>query len=69
MDWYLINGRLSGARAEAITEYIDARLLPRLRPHVESLVDAFLLSPELVRTTLAKDEAERQAGRQQLVRS
>ncbi len=69
LDWYLINGRLSGARAEAITEYIDSRLLPRLRPHVESLVDAFLLSPELVRTTLAKDEAERQAGRQQLVRS
>ncbi|MEK9578062.1 MAG: acyl-CoA dehydrogenase [Aquiluna sp.] len=69
LDWYLINGRLSGARAEAITEYIDSRLLPRLRPHVESLVDAFLLSPERVRTTLAKDEAERQAGRQQLVRS
>ena len=69
LDWYLINGRLSGARAEAITEYIDGRLLPRLRPHVQSLVDAFQLSPELVRTTLAKDEAERQASRKQLVRS
>ena len=69
LDWYLINGRLSGSRAEAITEYIDTRLLPRLRPHVESLVDAFLLSPELVRTTLAKDEAERQASRKLLVRS
>ena len=69
LDWYLINGRLSGARAEAITEYIDTRLLPRLRPRVESLVDAFLLTPELVRTTLAEDEAERQAVRKMLVRS
>lgn len=68
-SWYLINGRLSGSRAEAITEYIDSRLLPRLRPHVESLVDAFLLPPELVRTTLAKDEKERQMNRQQLVRN
>ncbi len=69
LSWYLINGRLSGARAEAITEYIDTRLLPRLRPHAESLVDAFLLSPELVRTTLARDERERQMNRQTLVRN
>lgn len=69
LSWYLINGRLSGSRAEAITEYIDSRLLPRLRPHVEALVDAFLLPPELVRTTLAKDERERQLNRQTLVRN
>jgi acyl-CoA oxidase len=69
LSWYLINGRLSGARAEAITEYIDTRLLPRLRPHAESLVDAFLLPPELVRTTLARDERERQMNRQTLVRN
>ncbi|CAB4552062.1 unannotated protein [freshwater metagenome] len=69
LSWYLINGRLSGARAEAITEYIDSRLLPRLRPHAENLVDAFLLPPELVRTTLAQDERERQLNRQTLVRN
>ena len=69
LDWYLINGRLSSARAEAITEYIDTRLLPRLRPHVENLVDAFELPPELVRTTLARDEAARQASRKNLVRN
>jgi acyl-CoA oxidase len=69
MAWYVINGRLSGARAEAITEYIDGRLLPRLRPHVESLVDAFLLTPELVGTNLAADEAKRQATKQNLVRN
>jgi acyl-CoA oxidase len=69
LDWYLINGRLSAARAEAITEYIDTRLLPRLKPHAESLVDAFELSPGLVRTTLAQDEAARQASRKNLVRN
>ena len=69
LAWYVINGRLSGPRAEAITEYIDGRLLPRLRPHVESLVDAFLLTPELVGTNLAADEAKRQATKQNLVRN
>jgi len=68
LSWYLINGRLSSSRAEAITEYIDGRLLPRLRPHVESLVDAFLLTPGLVRTNLAADEKKRQESRTELVR-
>jgi len=68
LAWYLINGRLSSSRAEAITEYIDTRLLPRLRPHAESLVDAFLLTPGLVRSTLAQDEKARQESRTELVR-
>jgi acyl-CoA oxidase len=59
LDWYLIHGRLSANRAQAVTEYIDDRLLPRLRPHVLSLVDAFLLTPELVRTNLAEAELNR----------
>jgi acyl-CoA oxidase len=69
MAWYLINGRISSSRAEAITEYIDTRLLPRLRPHVISLVDAFELNESLVRSTLAKDEAERRATINTLVRN
>jgi acyl-CoA oxidase len=69
MAWYVVNGRLSSARAEAITDYIDGRLLPRLRPHLESLVDAFLLRPELIGTNLAADEAARQAGKKTLVRN
>jgi acyl-CoA oxidase len=69
MAWYLINGRISSSRAEAITEYIDTRLLPRLRPHVISLVDAFELDESLVRSTLAKDEAERLATINTLVRN
>jgi len=59
-DWYLMNGRLSVHRAEAITEYINHRLLPRLRPHVADLVSAFRLSDELVRAPIALgEEAER----------
>jgi acyl-CoA oxidase len=69
LSWYLINGRLSSHRAEAITDYIDGRLLPRLRPHAEALVDAFLLTPELVRTDLAQAERERQQTKSQLVRN
>lgn len=69
MAWYLINGRISSSRAEAITEYIDTRLLPRLRPHALSLVDSFKLTPGLVRTNLANDESKRRAESEQLVRN
>lgn len=40
LTWYLLNGRLSAGRARTVTSYID-RLLARLRPHAQSLVDAF----------------------------
>lgn len=60
-DWYLMNGRLSVHRAEAITDYINNRLMPRLRPHMGALVDAFGLSDELVRAPIALgEEAMRQ---------
>ena len=51
--WYLINGRLSTARAKAITDYIDDRLLPRLRNHALDLVDAFGFEPEHLRASIA----------------
>jgi acyl-CoA oxidase len=51
--WYLINGRLSTARAIAITDYIDDRLLPRLRAHALDLVDAFGFAPEHLRAPIA----------------
>jgi len=69
LAWYLINGRLSSSRAQAITEYIDTRLLPRLRPHAIALVDAFELTPGLVRTDLAKQEAARRKDIDQMVRN
>ncbi|CAN5463278.1 acyl-CoA dehydrogenase [soil metagenome] len=75
LAWYLINGRLSASRAEAITDYIDDRLLPRLRPHAVALTDAFQFAPEHLRAPIAtgaerarQDEArayyasEREAG-------
>lgn len=53
LAWYLINGRLSAARATAITDYIDDRLLPRLRTHALDLVDAFGFAPEHLRAPIA----------------
>jgi len=52
LAWYLINGRLSTQRAAAVTRYID-RLVGRLRPHAQELVDAFGYEPEHVRAPIA----------------
>ncbi|MFF1574603.1 acyl-CoA dehydrogenase [Leifsonia sp. NPDC058292] len=61
LSWYLIHGRLSPQRAQAVSAYID-RLLTRIRPHAVDLVDAFGYGPELVRAKIATGaEAERQA--------
>ncbi|MBL3685991.1 acyl-CoA dehydrogenase [Leucobacter zeae] len=65
--WYLVQGRISGQRAEAVTAYID-RLIGRLRPHALDLVEAFGLTPELLRAEIATGiEAERQAEAQAYV--
>ncbi|MHA3722988.1 acyl-CoA dehydrogenase family protein [Leucobacter sp. HY1910] len=65
--WYLIAGRLSGQRAEAVTAYVD-RLIGRLRDHAGDLVDAFGLTPGLLRAEIATGiEAERQAEAQAYV--
>jgi acyl-CoA oxidase len=61
LAWYLVNGRLSSTRATAITDYIDDRLLPRLRAHALDLVDAFGFAPEHLRAPIASGaEKERQ---------
>ena len=60
-DWYLMKGRLSAHRAEAITDYINHRLLPRLRPHALDLVDSFGLAEGHIRAPIATgDEHARQ---------
>ncbi|MEN0128497.1 MAG: acyl-CoA dehydrogenase [Brevundimonas sp.] len=60
LAWYLINGRLSAGRARTVTSYID-RLLVRLRPHAQDLVDAFGYGPEHLRAPIASGaEQERQ---------
>ncbi len=55
-DWYLMKGRLSAHRAEAITDYINHRLLPRLRPHALELVDSFGLAEGHIRAPIATGE-------------
>jgi acyl-CoA oxidase len=52
LAWYLINGRLSAGRARTVTSYVE-RLLTRLRPHAQDLVDAFGYGPEHLRATIA----------------
>ncbi len=57
--WYLIHGRLSPARASAVTDYIDDRLLPRLRPHALDLVDAFGFEQAHLRAPIATGQERR----------
>ncbi|MBE7701711.1 acyl-CoA dehydrogenase family protein [Oerskovia sp. Sa1BUA8] len=60
LAWYLINGRLSAQRARTVTGYVD-RLVARLRPHAQDLVDAFGYGPEHLRVKIASGaEQERQ---------
>jgi acyl-CoA oxidase len=59
LAWYLINGRLSTARATAITDYIDDRLLPRVRTHALDLVDAFGFTQEHLRAPIASGAEKR----------
>lgn len=60
LAWYLIHGRLSPQRAQAVTAYID-RLIERLRPHALDLVTAFGYTDEHLRAKIATGaEQERQ---------
>ena len=60
LTWYLVNGRMSAGRARTVTSYVN-RLLERLRPYAQDLVDAFGYGPEAVRATMATGiERERQ---------
>ncbi|MCU1409241.1 MAG: acyl-CoA dehydrogenase [Microbacteriaceae bacterium] len=60
LAWYLIHGRLSAQRSQAISAYID-RLITRLRPHAIELVDAFGYSPDHLRAPIASGiEKQRQ---------
>ena len=60
LTWYLLNGRLSAGRARTVTSYID-RLLARLRPHAQTLVDAFGYEQAHLRAPIASGaEQDRQ---------
>jgi len=61
LSWYLMHGRLSSQRARTLGPYIN-RLLARLRPHAQDLVDAFGYRQEHLRAEIATGiEGERQA--------
>ncbi|HWK90870.1 MAG TPA: acyl-CoA dehydrogenase [Luteimicrobium sp.] len=60
IGWYVVNGRLSAQRARTVTGYLD-RLVRRLRPHAQDLVDAFGYGPAHLRAEIATGiEKERQ---------
>ncbi|GIG23920.1 acyl-CoA dehydrogenase [Cellulomonas denverensis] len=61
LAWYLLNGRLSAGRARTVTSYIE-RLLLRLRPHAQDLVDAFGYRDEHVRAEIASGAEARRQG-------
>lgn len=58
LDWYLINGRISAQRARTLTPYIN-RLVARVRPQAQDIVDSFGYSEEHIRMEVASG-AERQ---------
>ncbi|HEY0247198.1 MAG TPA: acyl-CoA dehydrogenase [Gryllotalpicola sp.] len=52
LSWYLVHGRISARRGQAVTAYIN-RLLERLRPHTLELVAGFGFEPGHVRAPIA----------------
>lgn len=60
IEWYLVNGRISGQRSDAITQYTD-RLIDRVTEHAKDLLAAFGLDDDLLRAEIATGiELERQ---------
>ena len=69
LAWYLVHGRLSAGRARTVSSYRD-RLLARLRPHAQDLVDAFGFTPAMLDAPIASGaEAERQDEARALLRA
>lgn len=52
LAWYVTNGRLSPQRAAVLPTLIN-RMLAKLRPHAQDLVDAFGYTDEHLRATIA----------------
>ncbi|QUY62859.1 acyl-CoA dehydrogenase family protein [Gulosibacter molinativorax] len=60
LAWYLMSGRLTTRRARLVSSYVS-RLITRLRPHAQSLVDAFGYKDEHLRAKIASGaEQQRQ---------
>ncbi|MEH0109850.1 acyl-CoA dehydrogenase [Tersicoccus sp. MR15.9] len=60
LGWYLMHGRISMQRARTLSGYVN-RLLARLRPHAQDLVDAFGYEQAHLRAAISSGaEAHRQ---------
>ena len=60
LGWYMMHGLISPHRGRTLTEYLD-RLISRLRPHSQDLVDAFGYTQEHYRAPISSGrEQERQ---------
>ncbi|MCV2490610.1 acyl-CoA dehydrogenase family protein [Geodermatophilus sp. YIM 151500] len=57
--WFLEHGRLTPARAKAVTATVNA-LVAQLRPHLVTLVDAFAIPDEWKGAAVLREEAGRQ---------
>ncbi len=58
LDWYLINGRISAQRARTLTPYIN-RLVARVRPHAQDVVDSFGYTEDHIRMEVASGAEQR----------
>ncbi|HIW99217.1 MAG TPA: acyl-CoA dehydrogenase family protein [Candidatus Nesterenkonia stercoripullorum] len=68
LDWYLMHGRISTQRARTLTPYVN-RLLARLRPFAQDVVDSFGYTSDHVRMEVASGaELDRQEEAQQYYR-
>ncbi|GAA4887830.1 acyl-CoA dehydrogenase [Streptomonospora salina] len=61
--WFLEHERLTAARAKALTQQVD-RLCARLRPHAQTLVEAFGFPDEWLAAPIALGEEERRQREQ-----
>lgn len=52
LAWYLMNGKLSPQRGQSVVKYID-RLVERIRPYAQGLVESFGYGPEQLRAAIA----------------
>ncbi|MET7877574.1 acyl-CoA dehydrogenase [Micromonospora profundi] len=57
--WFLEHGRLTPARAKAITSVVNG-LLKELRPHMRTLVDGFAIPDAWLHCTMLREEPQRQ---------
>jgi acyl-CoA oxidase len=59
LAWFLQHGRLTATRAKSVTTAVNA-LCERLRPHAQTLVDAFAIPGKYLAAPILREEPRRQ---------